>query len=64
MRILSISLYLRYLRPMMDKQREFLSMGLLLVDGAGSGGSGSGSGGSGKTFINGEIVKVDKHIYT
>lgn len=48
---------------MMDKQREFLSMGLLLVDGSGCGGAGGG-GGNGKTFINGEIVKVDKQIYT
>mgnify|MGYP006940286976 CR=1 FL=1 len=40
---------------MMDKQREFLSIGLLLVDGGATGG---GGGSSGKTFINGESVKV------
>jgi len=38
---------------MMDKQREFLSIGLLLVDGGAAGG-----GGNGKTFINGESVKM------
>ena len=38
---MSISLYLRYLRPIMDKQREFLSMGLLLGDGSG-GANGAG----------------------
>ena len=45
---------------MMDKQREFLSIGLLFVDGGAAG----GGGGNGKTFIDGEIVKVDKQIYT
>ena len=55
---MSISLYLRYLRPIMDKQREFLSMGLLLGDGSG-GANGAASGG--KTFISGESVKV--YIY-
>jgi len=39
---------------MMDKQREILSIGLLLVDGGATGGGGC----SGKTFINGESVKV------
>jgi len=43
---------------MMDKQREFLLIGLLLVDGGATGGGGGGC--NGKTFINGEIVKVDK----
>jgi len=47
---------------MMDKQREFLSIGLLLVDGGATGGGGGGC--NGKTFINGEIVKVGKQIYT
>ena len=40
---------------MMDKQREFLSIGLLLVDGGATGG---GGGSNGKAFINGESVKV------
>jgi len=40
---------------MMDKQREFLSIGLLLVDG---GATGAGGCSNGKTFINGESVKV------